>query len=79
MDVSTVGGLAGVGPLTSTGCVLAGVGLWLVVMGGRTADVSWFLTRTDAFLNDVVILDRWELTLMVCNPNCIHMQHWLIH
>lgn len=37
---------------------LAGVGLWLVIMGGRTADVSWFLTRTDAFLNDVVILDR---------------------
>ena len=39
--------------------LLAGVGLWLVIMGGRTADVSWFLTRTDAFLNDVVILDRW--------------------
>ena len=39
-------------------CMVAGVGLWLVVMGGRSADVSWFLTRTDAFLNDVVIMDR---------------------
>ena len=36
----------------------AGVGLWLVVMGGRTADVGWFRTKTDTFLNDVVVMDR---------------------
>lgn len=36
----------------------AGVGLWLVVMGGRTADIGWFRTKTDTFLNDVFVLDR---------------------
>ena len=39
-------------------CHHVGVGLWLVVMGGRTADVGWFRTKTDAFLNDVVVMDR---------------------
>ncbi|KAL3155648.1 hypothetical protein ABBQ32_012681 [Trebouxia sp. C0010 RCD-2024] len=34
------------------------VGLWLVVMGGRTADVGWFRTKTDTFLNDVFVMDR---------------------
>lgn len=37
----------------------AGVGLWLVVMGGRTADVGWFRTKTDTFLNDVCVMDRY--------------------
>lgn len=34
------------------------VGLWLVVMGGRTADLGWFRTRTDMFHNDLVAMDR---------------------
>ena len=36
----------------------AGMGLWLVVMGGRTADIGWFRTKTDSFLNDTVVMDR---------------------
>ena len=36
----------------------AAVGLWLVVMGGRTADLGWFRTRTDTFHNDLVAMDR---------------------
>ena len=44
----------------------AGVGLWLVVMGGRTADVGWFRTKTDTFLNDTVVMDRCD-----CMPLCI--------
>ncbi len=40
----------------------AGLGLWLVVMGGRTADVGWFRTKTDAFLNDIVVMDRYDYT-----------------
>lgn len=38
----------------------AGLGLWLVVMGGRTSDVGWFRTKTDTFLNDVVVMDRYD-------------------
>ena len=38
----------------------AGVGLWLVVVGGRTADIGWFRTKTDTFLNDVVVMDRYS-------------------
>lgn len=34
------------------------MGLWLVVMGGRTADLGWFRTRTDTFHNDLVAMDR---------------------
>ena len=41
----------------------AGLGLWLVVMGGRTADVGWFRTKTDTFLNDVVVMDRYGYSL----------------
>ncbi len=41
----------------------AGLGLWLVVMGGRTADVGWFRTKTDTFLNDVVVMDRYGYTI----------------
>lgn len=41
----------------------AGLGLWLVVMGGRTADVGWFRTKTDTFLNDVVVMDRYDYTM----------------
>ena len=37
----------------------AGVGLWLIVMGGRTADVGWFRTKTDTFLNDICVMDRY--------------------
>ena len=40
-------------------CMHAGVGLWLVVMGGRTADVGWFRTKTDTFLNDTCVMDRY--------------------
>lgn len=41
----------------------AGLGLWLVVMGGRTADMGWFRTKTDTFLNDVVVMDRYGYTM----------------
>ena len=34
------------------------VGLWLLVMGGHTADAGWFRQRTDTYHNDVVVLDR---------------------
>lgn len=37
----------------------AGVGLWLVVVGGRTADIGWFRTKTETFLNDVCVMDRY--------------------
>jgi hypothetical protein len=36
----------------------AAVGLWLAVMGGRTAELGWFRTRTDTFHNDLVAMDR---------------------
>jgi len=32
-------------------------------MGGRTADVGWFRTKTDTFLNDVVVMDRYDYTM----------------
>lgn len=32
----------------------------LVVMGGRTADVGWFRTRTDTFHNDLTAMNRDE-------------------
>lgn len=34
----------------------AGVNNWLVVMGGRTAELGWFGTRTDTFHNDVALV-----------------------
>jgi hypothetical protein len=35
----------------------AGVNNWLVVMGGRTAELGWFGTRTDTFHNDVALVN----------------------
>ncbi len=35
----------------------AGLNSWLVVMGGRTAELGWFRTRTDTFHNDVALVD----------------------
>jgi uncharacterized membrane protein YjjB (DUF3815 family) len=53
----------------------AGLGLWLVVMGGRTADVGWFRTKTDTFLNDVVVMDRYGYTMkhLYVLPAIMHM------
>ena len=34
------------------------VGLWLLVMGGHTAEAGWFRQRSDTFHNDVAVLDR---------------------
>ena len=28
-------------------------------MGGRTADVGWFRTKSDTFLNDICVMDRY--------------------
>ncbi|DBA80892.1 hypothetical protein WJX77_007438 [Trebouxia sp. C0004] len=50
--------LPGNAPAPRKGHSCTCLGLWLVVMGGRTADVGWFRTKTDTFLNDVVVMDR---------------------
>ncbi|KAK9846535.1 hypothetical protein WJX81_006132 [Elliptochloris bilobata] len=50
--------LPGSPPSARKGAAMAAVGLWLVVMGGRTADLGWFRTRTDTFHNDLVAMDR---------------------
>lgn len=34
------------------------MGLWVIVMGGHTAEVGWFRSKTDIFHNDVVLIDR---------------------
>ena len=34
------------------------MGLWLVVMGGRTAEIGWFRSKTELFHNDVVVMER---------------------
>ena len=31
--------------------------MWLLVMGGRTAEMGWFRTRTDTFHNDIALVD----------------------
>ena len=38
-------------------CACAGVNQWLVAVGGRTAEIGWFRTRTDTFHNDVALVD----------------------
>ena len=37
------------------------VGLWVLVMGGHTAEAGWFRQRTDTFHNDVLVLDRTSI------------------
>ena len=32
--------------------------MWVVVMGGHTAEVGWFRSKTDIFHNDIAIIDR---------------------
>ena len=34
------------------------MGLWLVVMGGRTAEMGWFRSKTELFHNDVIVMER---------------------
>ncbi|EIE22836.1 galactose oxidase [Coccomyxa subellipsoidea C-169] len=49
--------LPGPSPAPRKGAAVAGVSNWLVVMGGRTAELGWFRTRTDTFHNDVALVD----------------------
>ncbi|KAK9823333.1 hypothetical protein WJX72_001997 [[Myrmecia] bisecta] len=50
--------LPGAPPSARKGHALASLGWWLVVMGGRTAEISWFRSKTDIFHSDVVVVDR---------------------
>ncbi|CAL8464836.1 g4371 [Coccomyxa elongata] len=49
--------LPGSTPAPRKGAAMAGLNSWLVVMGGRTAELGWFRTRTDTFHNDVALVD----------------------
>lgn len=50
--------LPGTPPIPRKGHSLVGMGLWVIVMGGHTAEVGWFRSKTDIFHNDVVLIDR---------------------
>ncbi|KAK9813645.1 hypothetical protein WJX73_001345 [Symbiochloris irregularis] len=50
--------LPGNSPVPRKGHAFASVGRWALVMGGHTAEVSWFRAKTDTFHNDVAIIDR---------------------
>ncbi|KAK9917644.1 hypothetical protein WJX75_006758 [Coccomyxa subellipsoidea] len=49
--------LPGPSPAPRKGAAIAGVNNWLVIMGGRTAELGWFGTRTDTFHNDVALVN----------------------
>ena len=47
---------------------IVGVGRWVLVMGGHTAEVGWFRAKTDTFHNDVAIIDRSSGQVRACTP-----------